>query len=410
MVRRVKSSGFKKKALLGIVGLALLIGVFSIYQMSKSSRNTEKESMYKTSTVTSGKIASSTLLSGTVSALSEQYVYYDNSKGSSATVTVEVGQQIGKGQQLVQYDATSAQASYDTAVRNLNKVGRQINALQTYGTQAVLPTETTSEQGMGNTDSGTSQATPASPATGQTYNQQLQDLYDAYADAESEVAKAQEALNQTVVLSDVDGTVVEVNNSIDPSAKESQTLVHVATQGELQVKGNLTEYDLANLKKGDEVIIKSKVFPDKKWQGKMSSISDYPEQAAGKSDSSSGGSSGAKYEYKADITSDLEGLKQGFTVSVEVLNNKESLLVPTSAIVSSKGKDYVWRYDKLTKKASKQEVGIGRADANSQEILTGLAKDDRIIANPDKNLKDGQKVSDDKIMVDETPKANSKEK
>lgn len=409
MIRRIKRLGLKKKVFLGVGALALLVGGFSVYQMSSTNQSTEAETMYETGTVTSGKIASSTLLSGKVAALSEQYVYYDNSKGSSATVTVEVGQQIGKGQQLVQYDATSAQAAYDTAVRNLNKVGRQINTLKTYGTQTTTPVETPSDQESENADSATRQTT-TTPTAEQSYNQQLQDLNDAYADAEAEVTKAQEALNQTVVLSDVDGTVVEVNPSIDPSAKESQTLVHVATQGQLQVKGHLTEYDLANLKKGDEVIIKSKVYPDKKWQGKISSISDYPEQSAGTADPSHGGTNGAQYEYKADITSDLAELKQGFTVSVEVVNNKESLLVPNSAIVSSKGKDYVWRYDKLTKKVAKQEVGLGKADANSQEIVTGLAKDDRIITNPDKDLKDGQKLSDDKFVAEETPKAASEEK
>lgn len=51
-------------------------------------------------------------------------------------------------------------------------------------------------------------------------------------------------------MSDVSGTVVEVNNDIDPSSKNSQTLVHVATEGQLQIKGTLTEYDLANIKTG----------------------------------------------------------------------------------------------------------------------------------------------------------------
>ncbi|MGQ9412803.1 efflux RND transporter periplasmic adaptor subunit [Streptococcus pluranimalium] len=409
MIRRIKRLGLTKKVFLGVGALALLVGGFSVYQMSSTNQSTEAETIYETGTVTSGKIASSTLLSGKVAALSEQYVYYDNSKGGSARVTVEVGQQIGKGQQLVQYDTTNAQAAYDSAVRNLNKVGRQITQLKTYGVQTEAPAEATTDattEASGNTASQSS----STSSFGQTYKQQLQDLNDAYADAEAEVTKAQEALNQTVVLSDVDGTVVEVNPSIDPSAKESQTLVHVATQGQLQVKGHLTEYDLANLKKGDEVIIKSKVYPDKKWQGKISSISDYPEQSAGTADPSHSGTNGAQYEYKADITSDLAELKQGFTVSVEVVNNKESLLVPTSAIVSSKGKDYVWRYDKLTKKVAKQEVGIGKADANSQEIVTGLAKDDRIITNPDKDLKDGQKLSDDKLVAEETPKAASEEK
>ena len=87
-------------------------------------------------------------------------------------------------------------------------------------------------------------------------------LNDSYADAQAEVNKAQQALNETVVVSDVSGTVVEVNNDIDPSSKNSQTLVHVATEGQLQIKGTLTEYDLANIKTGQNVKIKSKVYSD----------------------------------------------------------------------------------------------------------------------------------------------------
>ena len=253
MTRRVKSLGSKKKIFIAVAVLALVIVGGGLYRLSQSGDTSQSATVYQTSTVTSGKIASSTLLSGTVSALAEQYVYYDASKGSSATVTVEVGQQIGQGQQLVQYDATSAQANYDIAVRNLNKVGRQINALQTYGTQAAVPTTPVSPEGA----DGASNQVVSEQVTGQSYQQQLQDLYDAYADAEAEVQKAQDALNQTVVVSDVDGTVVDVNDTIDPAAKESQALVHVSTQGELQVTGTVTEYDLATLKQGDAVIIKS---------------------------------------------------------------------------------------------------------------------------------------------------------
>lgn len=409
MARRFKSLTSRKKVFLGIGISLFVIAGYAIFQMSHSEKTETTETIYQPSTVTSGKIASSTLLSGTVSALSEQYVYYDNSKGGSARVTVEVGQQIGKGQQLVQYDTTNAQAAYDSAVRNLNKVGRQITQLKTYGVQTEAPAEATTDATT-ETSGNTASQSSSTSSFGQTYKQQLQDLNDSYADAEAEVAKAQEALNQTVVVSDVEGTVVEVNHSIDPAAKESQKLVHVATQGQLQVKGHLTEYDLANLKKDDEVIIKSKVYPDKKWQGKISSISDYPEQSTTSTDGSGSGSSGSKYEYKVDITSELAELKQGFSVSVEVVNSKESLLVPTSAVFSSKGKDYVWRFDKLSKKVSKQEVGLGRADATSQEILTGLAKEDRIIANPDKLLKDGQKLSDEQVKTEDTPKTSNEEK
>ena len=61
--------------------------------------------------------------------------------------------------------------------------------------------------------------------------QTLQDYNDAIANAASELEKAQDVLNQTVIVSDANGTVVEVADSVDPASKESQTLVHVTSEG-----------------------------------------------------------------------------------------------------------------------------------------------------------------------------------
>ena len=69
-----------------------------------------------------------------VKAESEQYVYFDNTIGRNATVTVSVGEEVSVGQQLVQYDSTSAQAAYDTASRAYNKAVRDRNYFQQYGT------------------------------------------------------------------------------------------------------------------------------------------------------------------------------------------------------------------------------------------------------------------------------------
>lgn len=53
-------------------------------------------------------------------------------------------------------------------------------------------------------------------------------------------------------------------------------MVHIVSNENLQVKGELSEYNLANLSVGQEVSFTSKVYPDKKWTGKLSYISDYP--------------------------------------------------------------------------------------------------------------------------------------
>ncbi|MHC3830152.1 hypothetical protein ACXOLC_07850 [Streptococcus thermophilus] len=49
----------------------------------------------------------------------------------------------------------------------------------------------------------------------------MQDYNDAVANAASDLEKAQDVLNQTIIFSDVNGTVVEVADSVGPTSKES---------------------------------------------------------------------------------------------------------------------------------------------------------------------------------------------
>ncbi|TWS95377.1 MULTISPECIES: efflux RND transporter periplasmic adaptor subunit [unclassified Streptococcus] len=377
---RKKTSKKKKWGLvsLGLLGLIGFAGV--TYFKNSQTSNVASDNLYKIANVKEGSLASATLLSGTVKALSEQYVYYDASKGTSATATVAVGDQVTEGQQLVQYDITKAQTDYDTAIRNLNKVARQIEYLRAYGN---LPTtNTTTDPETGETYTMT---TPPTMQATASYEQQLQDLNDAYANAQGEINKAQATLNESVITSTVSGTVVAVNNNIDPASKTSQSIVHVTSEGQLQVKGTLTEYDLANIKVGQAIKIKSKVYSDKEWTGTIASISNYPNPTESGSTNST-----PTYNYTADITSDLGDLKQGFTVSVEVINDKKGFVVPIGALVVEGDKSYVWVYDENNGTVAKKEVSVGNADARSQEINTGLEVGQVVVTNPDNKLKDGQ--------------------
>ncbi|AIG50188.1 efflux RND transporter periplasmic adaptor subunit [Streptococcus pyogenes] len=391
---KIKITTKTKLITASVITLVLIITGVVLWKQQQNMLTADiAKEPYSTVSVTEGSIASSTLLSGTVKALSEEYIYFDANKGNDATVTVKVGDQVTQGQQLVQYNTTTAQSAYDTAVRSLNKIGRQINHLKTYGVPAVS-TETNKDEATGEETTTTVQPSAQQNAN---YKQQLQDLNDAYADAQAEVNKAQIALNGTVVISSVSGTVVEVNNDIDPSSKNSQTLVHVATEGQLQVKGTLTEYDLANVKVGQSVKIKSKVYSNQEWTGKISYVSNYPtESNAGSTtpagSTGAGSSTGAAYDYKIDIISPLNQLKQGFTVSVEVVNEAKQALVPLTAVIKKDKKHYVWTYDDATGKAKKVEVTLGNADAQQQEIHKGVAVGDIVIANPDKNIKPDKKL------------------
>ena len=371
----------KKWQLFSLIGVTtvVILGAIGTILLFNGNNVADKEKTIQVQKVREGSVASSVLLSGNIAATNEQYVYYDSTKGDLDSVLVNVGDKVTAGQALVQYKSVEAQAAYDTAVRALNKIDRQIYDLKTYGTTI----ETTG-------DAATDDKTTASAQ--RSVDSQLKDLQDNRADAEANVNKAQAQLNATTVTSANDGTVVEVNRDVSKSTTgANQTLVHIVNNGNLQVKGELSEYNLANLSIGQEVTITSKVYPDKKWTGKISYISNYPKDNQNTAAASAGNaSSGAKYPYTVDITSEIGDLKQGFSINIEVKNKTRGILVPVSSIVSESNKSYIWTIEKGT--AKKVQVTLGNADAKHQEISSGLTKDSKVITNPTDSLKDGQEV------------------
>lgn len=386
-----------KMIIFSIIGVLILAvaGVFyAIFANEDSTEKAGSNGNFETAKVQQGSLASSTLLSGTITANNEQYVYYEAGKGTVESVEVQAGDEVTVGQVLVQYNAQNLQDNYDKAERALSKIQREINEFnKNYYTQSTVtptPTETTDEEGMLDTSAASTTPTTSTTATPSLENR-ASDLNDAYADAQSAVDQAARALNEATVVSKVNGTVVEVNKDIStaPSTTGSQTIVHVVSEGQLQVEGSLSEYDLANLKVDQPVNITTKVYPNKKWTGKISYISNYPKEAPAQA----GTTNAAKYPYKVAITGDLGQLKQGFTVTVEVTDKADKTLVPVTAVVSKDGKNYVWIYDNKTKKVKRVDVLLGNADAINQEITKGLTKDQSVISNPTETLKDGMEVN-----------------
>ena len=249
---------------------------------------------------------------------------------------------------------------------------RDCNFFQQYGTAPLVSTQTNSNSYEDDYSTPTVRPQQRQQTEASNY-QTLQDYNDAIANAASELEKAQDVLNQTVIVSDANGTVVEVADSVDPASKESQTLVHVTSEGQFEIQGTLTEYDIPNISVGQKVKIASKVYPDQTWTGKVSYVSNYPKQNASQSDGTSGnsGQSGSQYEYKVQLTSSIGKLKQGFNVYLEVTND-DVLLVPVTS-VSKKGTDnYVWLYDDETQKIKQVRIKLGNADAKQQKIASGL--------------------------------------
>ncbi|MCY7107690.1 efflux RND transporter periplasmic adaptor subunit [Streptococcus oralis] len=390
MKRNKKAKKWQLYTAIGIASV-IVIGAAGILIFRQPSQSAVKEETSHIVTAKEGSVASSVLLSGTVTAKNEQYVYFDASKGDLDEILVSVGDKVEEGQALVKYSSADAQAAYDAADRAVAKADRHIEELN----KARENASATPASSQVPTEAGLPEQAQAATSSVSSIDSQISDAKDNRADAVAQLNKAQAQLDAATVLSTLEGTVVEVNRNVSKSPTgNSQVVVHVVSNENLQVKGELSEYNLANLSVGQEVTFTSKVYQDKSWTGKISYISDYPKNNGEAANSALGGNTGSKYPYTVDVTSDIGELKQGFSVSVEVKNKSKAILVPLTSVVTENDKNYVWIVDEQ-KKAKKVEVTLGNADADNQEITSGLTDGAKVISNPTSSLEEGKEVKAD---------------
>lgn len=390
MKRNKKAKKWQLYTAIGVAS-AIVISAAGILIFRQPSQSAVKEETSHIVTAKEGSVASSVLLSGTVTAKNEQYVYFDASKGDLDEILVSVGDKVEEGQALVKYSSADAQAAYDAADRAVAKADRHIEELN----KARENASATPVSPQVPTEAGLPEQAQAATSSVSSIDSQISDAKDNRADAVAQLNKAQAQLDAATVLSTLEGTVVEVNRNVSKSPTgNSQVVVHVVSNENLQVKGELSEYNLANLSVGQEVTFTSKVYQDKSWTGKISYISDYPKNNGEAANAALGGNTGSKYPYTVDVTSDIGELKQGFSVSVEVKNKSKAILVPLTSVVTENDKNYVWVVDDQ-KKAKKVEVTLGNADADNQEITSGLTDGAKVISNPTSSLEEGKEVKAD---------------
>ena len=390
MKRNKKAKKWQLYTAIGVAS-AIVIGAAGILIFRQPSQSAVKDETSHIITAKEGSVASSVLLSGTVTAKNEQYVYFDASKGDLDEILVSVGDKVEEGQALVKYSSADAQAAYDAADRAVAKADRHIEELNKARENASVAPASPQVP----TEAGLPEQAQAATSSVSSIDSQISDAKDNRADAVAQLNKAQAQLDAATVLSTLEGTVVEVNRNVSKSPTgNSQVVVHVVSNENLQVKGELSEYNLANLSVGQEVTFTSKVYQDKSWTGKISYISDYPKNNGEAANAALGGNTGSKYPYTVDVTSDIGELKQGFSVSVEVKNKSKAILVPLTSVVTENDKNYVWLLDDQ-KKAKKVEVTLGNADADNQEITSGLTDGAKVISNPTSSLEEGKEVKAD---------------
>ena len=347
----------KKIIIASLIAVFLIAGIVLIQNKKQSKKIDNKYFSYEVGTNT---FESYIEADGSVKSDNTKKIYVQQSL-QVEKVLVKLGDYVKKGQILLTFNSSDR----DEVIRNIAKESANLSQLETnYNSYKKLYA-----------------AGGAARIDYQTIETSIQ---------QSRIAIAQYRANLDKmpidIISPVDGTITaltadenyRVNTQVNLLEIEDLTNVYVSTQ--------VPEYSIKNLAVGQkaEVTLKSS---DKKYQGTVTEVSTVS------SDSSTDTAAYVDVKVKVDATQLDKNFIPGFKASVKIItSSKQNVLsIPRTSIgEDEQGNKYVWKIVNGTVK--KIIIKVGESNQDLIEILSGIAKGDKILEIMSTTLKDGQKL------------------
>jgi HlyD family secretion protein len=207
--------------------------------------------------------------------------------------------------------------------------------------------------------------------------------------AELELQSKMSQMENLLVYSPIDGTIIEQNvregDLIRPSANSSsssESAAIIVNYSKMQVVLPIDELDINKIEIGMPVKVTAEAIPGQIFEGKVEKIA---EQGKSQNNVST---------FDVTITTDkVAGLKAGMTVDVELIaaSKQDVLMLPISAIQYQNGKSYVMkvqgsgqnRQDRPNNDKNPPttmvEVKTGISNEENIEIVSGLKEGDMVL-------------------------------
>lgn len=280
--------------------------------------------------------------------------FLSENAGRVNAIYVKEGDRVSKGQVLARIDAEIINTDRETAEANYQ------NALK---------------------DEARYQS---SYQTGGVTQQQLDQAKLATKNAKLRLQASQRKLSDANIKSPINGIVnkkyIEVGAFVTAQGTQLFELVDVS---KLKLKVNVNEGQVANLKLGDKIDIKSSVFPTEKFNGKITFI-------APKADAT------LNFPIEIEVANNTKNSLKAGMYGTAVFNFPQqapSILVPRTSFVGSVSSNQVFVLDKTNNTAKVRNVVTGRILGENVEILDGLKEGETVITSGQINLAEGTAVS-----------------
>ena len=326
-----------------------------------------------------GVLDDATTITGKLEAVVSARVVPSGAGGKVARVNVDIGDRVTRGQALVELENTLQAAQVSQAQAGVVMAESQLRLAESnYNISAA------------NYERGKMLLQENALAKAQFESQyeqpyiQARENFEQIAPAGLEQARAglksaQEAYAQTIIKSPINGVVTA--RSINPGeiASSAMPVLTVVNLDKVVVQANVSENQVNELKKNQEVLVKISAVSGEPISGVITNIAlaSDPQTRA--------------FPVKIQINNPEHLLKPGMFAEVQLTRERdESVLIPREAVLVGVERSTVWVIEDGI--AQEREVTVGPSDGKNIVITSGLEAGEQVVISGQDNISDGVAV------------------
>src|SRR5271168_600563 len=207
--------------------------------------------------------------------------------------------------------------------------------------------------------------------------------------AQSEVAALEEKVRDGRITAPVDGTLYSLPVKTGDYVHVGDLLAQMADLHKVRVRAFIDEPEIGALQPNQPVKITWDALPNRTWEGRTEVI---PKEVVARGTRSVG-------ELLCAVNNDALELLPNINVNVRINSQERSnvLSVPRGAVETENGRRYVFvvKQNPLAvsqSKLEKREIQVGIADTTSYEVVSGLQESDMVAMPGEFDLRDGMAV------------------